>query len=144
MICYLDTSALVKLYVEETGTREVQELVGKSKIMATSIVAYAEASSAFKRGFVEKIICEKEYNLCNSNFKNDWRSYLIVNIDSSLIFLAGDLAEKHNIRGFDSIHLASVIVLREKISNMDILFLCWDKKLAESAAREGFKINILG
>lgn len=138
MICYLDTSALVKLYIDEDGTRMVQALAKKSKVLATSIAAYAEARAAFKRGLAEKIIYETEYNLCLSNFKNDWKNYLIVNIDKSLIFLAGDLAEKYNLRGFDSIHLASAVVFMQKL-NKQILFLCWDKKLTEAAVKEGFE-----
>lgn len=140
MICYLDTSALIKLYIDEDGTRTVQAFAKKSKVLATSIVAYAEARAAVKRGLAEEIIYEAEYRLCMSNFKKDWKNYLIVNIDKSLIFLAGDLAEKYNLRGFDSIHLASAVVLREKL-NIDILFLCWDKKLEEAAIMEGFKTN---
>ena len=47
MIVYLDTSALVKLYVQEVGSTEVRRAVARADLVATSLVAYVEARSAF-------------------------------------------------------------------------------------------------
>ena len=49
LILYLDTSALVKLYVRERGSARVRAQVGKADAIATSVVAYAEARAAFAR-----------------------------------------------------------------------------------------------
>ena len=49
MILYLDTSALVKLYVREHGSAAVRALVERADVVATSVVAYAEARAAFAR-----------------------------------------------------------------------------------------------
>ncbi|MGH8694308.1 MAG: PIN domain-containing protein [Burkholderiales bacterium] len=49
MILYLDTSALVKLYVREQGSAQVRAHVNKADVIATSVVAYAEARAAFAR-----------------------------------------------------------------------------------------------
>jgi predicted nucleic acid-binding protein len=49
LILYLDTSALVKLYVEEAGTGEVATRVDEATIVATCRVAYAQARAAFAR-----------------------------------------------------------------------------------------------
>ena len=46
---YLDTSALVKLYVEEEGRETVFEAVEGADRVATSTVAYAESRAAFDR-----------------------------------------------------------------------------------------------
>ena len=54
MIVYLDTSSLVKLYVEEDESSKVDALVKSSEITATSLVAYAEARAAFARRSREK------------------------------------------------------------------------------------------
>ncbi len=45
MILYLDTSALVKLYVEEVFSDQVIKQVGQAEISATSRIAYVEALS---------------------------------------------------------------------------------------------------
>ncbi len=43
MICYLDTSALVKLYVQEEGSDQVSSLVDCSIVIATCKIAFAES-----------------------------------------------------------------------------------------------------
>ena len=43
MMLYLDTSALVKLYVDEPRSQELSAAVDKSEAVATSLFAYAEA-----------------------------------------------------------------------------------------------------
>ena len=104
MIVYLDTSSLVKLYVEEDGSAKVDSLVRSSEIVATSLIAYAEARAAFARRFREKAFTKDEFDLLKEFFERDWSKHLILSITGDLIRLAGDLAEKHALRGFDSIH----------------------------------------
>ena len=42
MILYLNTSALLKLYVEETGSQAVMALLERAQVVSTSRVAYVE------------------------------------------------------------------------------------------------------
>ena len=42
-----DTSAIVKFYVEESGTQIVREEVEKAEVVATSRIAYVEARAGF-------------------------------------------------------------------------------------------------
>ena len=51
MILYLDTSALVKLYIEERGSEQVHAWVDEAEFICTSRVALPEAMSAFQRRF---------------------------------------------------------------------------------------------
>ena len=46
---------------------------------------------------------------------------------------------RHQLRGFDAIHLASAIVIHESISD-DFLFACFDKRLARAAQSEGLEV----
>jgi predicted nucleic acid-binding protein len=43
MMLYLDTSASVKLYVDEPMSQELSAAVGEAEAVATSLLAYAEA-----------------------------------------------------------------------------------------------------
>lgn len=128
MIIYLDTSSLVKLYVEEEDSSKVAHLVRSSKITATSLVAYAEARSAFARRFREKAFTEREYTQLISFFNEDWDNYMVFKITRKLVRLAGDLAEKHGLRGFDAIHLSSALSLSQELSD-PIVFSCSDQRL---------------
>ena len=49
MKLYLDTSALVKLYVEEEGSATVREAIARAETVATTVIVYVEACAAFAR-----------------------------------------------------------------------------------------------
>jgi len=135
MIVYLDTSSLVKLYVEEDESSKVYALVRSSEVLATSLVAYAEARAAFARRFREKAFTPEEHDRIKEFFDRDWSSYLILSVTGDMIRLAGDLAEKHALRGFDSIHLASALTLQRELSS-PVVFSCFDDNLQKASERE--------
>jgi len=106
-----------------------------SEFTATSLIAYAEARAAFARRFREKSFTEDEHARIKEFFENDWSSYLVLSVTGDMIKLAGDLAEKHALRGFDSIHLASALTLRQEVSS-SIVFSCFDDNLRKASERE--------
>ena len=134
MIVYLDTSSLVKLYIEEEGSTDVVSILKNSRAVATSMIAYAEARAAFARRFREGSLTKTGYRTLLSSFEKDWINYVQVKVSQDLIRLAGDLAEKHALRGFDAIHLSSAISLMK--SNVPVVFLCHDDKLQKASLRE--------
>jgi predicted nucleic acid-binding protein len=131
MICYLDTSALVKLYVQEPGSEMVRKLVDEASVVGTSKVAYPEARAAFARGFREGLLEEKDYHRVVAALQNDWPSYLTLEVSDSLVWLAGELAEKYRLRGFDSIHLAAAVTLRTRVKDR-VVAACFDDRLWEA------------
>lgn len=128
MISYLDTSAAVKLYVNEEGTQLVEKIVRDSSIVATSKVAYAEARAAFARAFREGIITKKIYNEVIVSFKQDWNNFFKLEVSNKIIELAGELTETHYLRGFDAIHLSSAITLSHLLKQK-INVVCFDVRL---------------
>jgi predicted nucleic acid-binding protein len=136
MVLYLDTSSLVKLYVDEQDSAQVEEWVKSSRVTATSLIAYAEARAAFARRFREKAFSSREYGRLISFFNEDWDNYLIVRVTKELVRLAGDLTEKHALRGFDAIHLSSAVTLQRELS-APILFSTSDRKLQKTSQLEG-------
>ncbi len=136
MILYLDTSSMVKLYVEEQESAQVEMLVKSSGTTATSIVAYAEARAAFARRHRERSIAPEEYDRIKKAFNQDWANFFVLFTNREMIRMAGDLAEKHALRGFDAIHLASALMLQQETS-IPILFSCFDTNLEKAAAFEG-------
>jgi uncharacterized protein with PIN domain len=99
MVVYLDTSSLVKLYVEEEDSPKIADLVRSSKVTATSLIAYTEARAAFSRRFRENAFTPGEYKHLISVFDKDWENYLIVRVTKELVRLAGNLAEEHGFSG---------------------------------------------
>jgi predicted nucleic acid-binding protein len=136
MIVYLDTSSLVKLYVEEMDSQKVKNIAHNAAALSTSKIAYAEARSAFARKQKEDGFSPKVLRKVVEEFNRDWESYFVVEITDGVIRFAGDIAEKYLLRGFDSIHLASAIHLKNKI-NSDLYFSSHDIRLNQTAEKEG-------
>jgi len=140
MICYYDTSALVKLYVEEEGSELVAAYSKKSLFVATSRVAYAEARSAFARAWRESILGDQEYREVVSNFKEEWPAFFALDVSDSVLQRVDTLIDKYRLRGFDALHLASTIVLSRRIEGEELVVGCWDARLWDYYQKEGFSL----
>ncbi len=133
MILYLDTSALVKLYVEETGTAEVVSWVDAATVVATSRVAFAEARAAFARHRREGGFTPGLWRKAVAILDDDWSRYAIVEVTDGVVRSAGQLADRHALRGFDAIHLASALELRG--DQNEVRFGCFDDRLSLAARK---------
>jgi uncharacterized protein len=135
LIAYLDTSSLVKLYVEEEGSILIRELVKQAELVATSVVAYAEARAALARQRREGGLTSAGYDRARDDFERDWPRYLTIEVSEAVYRSAGDLAEKHHLRGFDSLHLASFLSLYQAGARQ-IRFSAFDEALNRAARKE--------
>lgn len=138
MKLYLDTSALVKLYVEEEGAPVVRNAVAQAELVATAAIAYVEARAAFVRRHHEGGLATAEYRRVIRDLDSDWARYLIVEVVESLIRNAARLAETHRLRAYDAIHLASAAAVHDRLAE-PIMFASWDAGLEKVARREGFE-----
>ena len=139
MMVYLDTSSLVKLYVEEIDSEKIRNFAHNAAAVSTSKIAYAEARAAFARKRKEEEFSLKILRRIVEDLNRDWESYFVIEITDGLIRFAGDIAEKYLLRGFDAIHLASAVHLKNKISS-DIHFSSYDTRLNQSAEKEGILV----
>ena len=140
MKLYLDTSALVKLYVEEEGSARVRSGVEDAEIVATSEIAYVEARAALARRRREKAFSLASYRRLMSDLETDWDTYLTIPATISVIRDAAALAERHALRAFDALHLASAKLLQEDARPEALLFASWDDTLDRAARHEGFTV----
>ncbi len=139
MILYCDTSALVKRYIIEQGTETVDKFWERASYIATSTVAYAEAIAAFGRKKREGLLSEIEYKLIVKHITEDYRQFILVPVSTQLNSIIRRLIERHPLRGFDAIHLASAILLFTSGIN-DLIFSCFDRQLSEAALIEGLTV----
>ena len=137
---YLDTSALVKLYVEEEGRETVFEAVEKAEWVATSTVAYAEARATFARKVRSGDLPERGRRQAVSDLDVEWRGFVRISVSNRVAYRAGEMAERYDLRGFDAIHLASAARLGEEFSG--VRFLACDARLMEAA--RGTPVRVYG
>jgi predicted nucleic acid-binding protein len=143
MMLYLDTSALVKLYVEEPMSLELTGAVDGAEAIATSLLAYAEARAAFARARREARVSPHAYRHIVAAFIDDWTRYVAVEVTDRIVKEAGDLAAARALRGYDALHLASALSLREQVSS-EVMFLAFDRELMAAAKRETLRVHPLG
>jgi len=60
----------------------------------------------------------------------------VIGIDGALARSAGELAELHGLRGYDAVHLASVISLEDT----GLVTVTWDHDLADAAVACGYMV----
>jgi predicted nucleic acid-binding protein len=133
---YLDTSVLVKLYVEERGSDAIRRAVQEASLVATSAIAYVEARAAFARRRHEGALPAGGYRRIVEAFDADWERYVVVAITDSLIRAGARMAETHRLGACDAVHLASAASLHERLAAA-WAFASWDEKLERAARREG-------
>lgn len=137
MILYLDASAIVKLHIQETHTRELMKLVldesERGARVTTSCVSYAEVLAAFARNVAD----ESDLNRLNSDFLRTWPRYHVIFLDQNVLNVAGILSRTYRLRGFDALHLASALAARRRREKA--IFLVFDKMLSKAADAEGFQ-----
>ena len=139
MILYLDTSALIKAYVNEDGTAEVLSAMKKAEAIATHLIAFVETNATFARLFREQLLSEKQRDAVKLEFSHDWENYIQVGIDQILLQRASELAEGFALRAYDSLHLAAADMLLKQ-SGIGVTFACFDRKLNQAAAVLGLPL----
>ena len=136
MNLYLDTSALVKLYIDDEGSSTCRQAVVDARLVATSVVAYVEARAALARRRRERALSPSAHRGIIRSLDRDWGRYLRIEASEALIHEAASLAERHRLRGYDAIHLASAILLKNRLAE-PVAFSSWDVALEAAARREG-------
>jgi predicted nucleic acid-binding protein len=132
LILYLDTSAWLKLYVDERGTQEVFAAVQSAELVAISQIAYAEARAALARVLREKRTTRAEHRRRVAALEADYAEVLKVEVSQEVVRQAGELAESHALRGFDAIQLASARWLARK-TRKPVRLLAYDERLNQAA-----------
>lgn len=135
MILYLDTSSLIKLYVAEEESAAVRTLVAGASVVATCVLAYPEARSALARLRREGVLTPAEQARAKADLEQDWGGFLALPVDA-IWRRAGDLADRHGLRGADSIHLASYLSLIGREAGLPVQFSSFDERLNAAARRE--------
>ena len=144
---YFDSSALVKRYVAETGTNWVIGICAASDghVLYTVRISGAEIAAALFRRVRMGSLTASDAQAVAMQFKADFRNrYQIVEVTEQVIDSAMTLAEKHGLRGYDSVHLAAALelqVARASLSLSSITFVCADDELNVAAAAEGLPVE---
>ena len=137
MILFCDTSALIKLYVDEAGADNLRRTAQAAAAIAVARIGWAEAMAGLARRQREYPGQEPALDRVRSRLKADWASFLIVEVTQAVVELAGDYAETFALRGYDSVQLAAAQVIKRPVTE-PVCFACFDRKQEKAAQVLGF------
>jgi predicted nucleic acid-binding protein len=136
---YYDTSALVKQYLQEAGSKLVLELLKSGEKVYTASLTYAEGHAAFSRRTREGRLTRQTARRLALRFDKDWESYDVVILGEDVLRLARQMLYRHPLRSADAIHLASALLLARTSPTARWSFVCADGHLCDAAKAEGFQ-----
>ena len=144
---YLDSSGIVKRYVAESGSawvRVTTESTSGNEVF-TSLLSGAEVVAAIcKRGRMGSLT-PQDVTKALSSFKSEFRlNFTVIRVSHQMVEFAMSLAEKHGLRGYDSVQLATAVQLHFKRKSTDLpplIFVSADDKLNAAAQAEGLAVE---
>ena len=144
--CYFDSSALVKRYLLEIGTRWVQNWCDDpTQTVAIAEIGFVEVAAAFASKLRGGFITSVQYDDARTDLMNDVRDeYVSVAIDRSIVDTAIELTARHRLRGYDAVHLACALRLNNALNAQNLpalIFISADDNLLLAAADEGLPID---
>lgn len=132
MILFLDTSALVKLYLSEEGSDALLATARDVSVLAVSRIAWAEAFAAMSRRSREAPEDTDGIELAKRRLRSQWPQYFVVDVTQEVVERAGDLADAFALRGYDSVQLACADAVGQAVDDR-ICFGCYDARLGKAA-----------
>lgn len=135
IVCF-DSSALVKLVLDETGSDVAAELWNGCDAAVSSRLAYPEVCAALAAASRNHDLTESEAIAAADEWETFWESIRPIELSEEVERTAGELAVLHRLRGADAVHLASALAL----DSADVTVAVWDKRLHVGAAAAGLAV----
>ncbi len=136
MICYLDSNALVKLFVDEPGSTEVLQAMKIADRVGTVAISRVEVVAAFGKALRLGWLSREHAVAARHQFTMEWRHYWHLQVSDSLIERAADLSWSYRLRGYDSVQLAAAMAWQEMLG-VPVSLITFDVRLWEAAGRAG-------
>lgn len=136
---YIDSSALVKLYKPERHSIEVRRQVDDATDVGTSALAEVEVCGALARAQRGAGLDAGDAARLRALFLNEFEHMTVIEPVAEVLSSARQLAERHFLRAYDAVHLASALRLARELGE-EIVFLAFDDALNAAAARENLRV----
>jgi predicted nucleic acid-binding protein len=140
---YLETSALVKLYVYELGTDLLLSLAGSAAGNKFAILSLAQVEfrAAIRRQQRGGEVSGPDADLLIESFREHSEGRFVIQpFTEALLDVALALIDAYPLKGFDAVQLAGYLMLRSVSGEDEPIFVCADKTLLLAARNEGCPI----
>lgn len=143
---FLDSSALVKFYVEESGTVWMRSLTDSiENLLYVVNLARVEVISGLTRRLNRGDITASEFDRSLEEAQGDFADqYRVVELTNALIDDAVTLAKNHGLRAYDAVQLATALEVRKALDQLDpvdFALVSADLELNAAAGLEGLQVE---
>ena len=135
-IVYFDSSALVKLLVEEVGSTVSAALWDGADAVITSGLAYPEVRAALAAAHRSDRISQQSLAKAKAAWERFWEALGTVELNRALLESAGNVAEHHHLRGYDAVHLSSALTVEKS----NLVMAVWAVRLRKAAVESGLSV----
>jgi len=135
-IVYFDSSAFVKLLVEEDGSDIAAVLWDGCDAAVSSRLAYPEVRAALAAAGRSRRLSPRDQRRAETGWEGYWAATRTVELTEVVTAHAGELASQHALRGADAVHLASLLA----VGAAQTLFAVWDQRLRAGAQAAGVRL----
>lgn len=137
MNVFLDSSALAKRYVEESGSDRVQDILSSASSLTISVLCISEIISALCRRRRERKLSQQQYLAAKEALLADIEDMSVINLTDRVITRAVDILEKWPLRSSDSLQIASAAEWSAQ------LFVSADDRQCAAARQYGLQVEEL-
>lgn len=138
MIVYLDPSALVKRYVAERGSEEVEKLIPEAEALGTALVSRAEIVAALAKAIRMGALGDEEALQARETFESEWPDLVRLAISEQVVERAAEAAWDHGLRGYDALHLAAAKTWLDLLQR-PVTLATFDRRLWQAAGEDGLR-----
>jgi predicted nucleic acid-binding protein len=138
VIVYLDSSALVKRYVAERGSEEVEGLIPEAEALGTTLVSRAEIVAALAKAIRVGALGAEEALRARETFEGEWPDLVRLAISEQVVERAAEAAWDHGLRGYDALHLAAANTWKDLLQR-PVALATFDRRLWQAAGDEGLR-----
>lgn len=135
-IVYFDSSAFVKLLVEEDESEIAATLWDGCDAPVSSRLAYPEVHAALAAAGRDHRLDDSARQQAVAAWDQYWTATRPVELTEAVTAHAGRLAAQHALRGADAVHLASALA----VGVDEILLAAWDRRLRAGAQAAGIQV----
>lgn len=143
-ILFLDTSALVKLYVREEGTDEMLRLSHPdlgNKLAILSVTRIEFRAAIRRRARLADIEQETANALIGQFVEHLSDMYLVQPLNETVLETASGVIDRHALRAYDGMQLAGCLTFRAAFGeDADMQFVSADDTLSCAARAEGLYV----
>jgi predicted nucleic acid-binding protein len=136
VIAYFDTSAVIPLLVDETGTELCSRLWNESTRVVSVRLVHPEARAALAQARRLGRITRSQLAEAVAELDSLVDQIDIIELGADIARSAGDLAEQHGLGGYDSVHLAAALA----VADDELVLLTGDTELATAAVSAGIAV----